>query len=336
MNRQTSIRQETRIFESEAKLNIKRAIEELEGTFNHDHDTTDVREQPRQALSMRENMVSNLPVVHEEEGAGQKSFKTLEFLGEEESTRSVITSAPRLKDIAQRIRLIQRVSTQRTKTRIGGTFEEGKQQRDLTNANRQDLENQSPSRGPGADGGKTGKHFGRKQSVLGAMFNQNNNTPTGHTGESGKMEDDYELHLINDGILLDSGRQRPCCSSLIKFVSFFKIKKKTFRYFLRAVFYGIIPLIGVAASLFYFIGNPIGPLNASYSWWFLLLARFGTTFICAQFCQYLFIDVIALETQLTVILLSRVFTLIAMQAKGWPILLMFWSILNFSLLYGTG
>lgn len=334
MSLQHPIREKTRIFESEAKSNIQRAIEELEGTFNHDRDITDIREQPRQAMPMRGNMVSNLPVVHEEEDGG-KSFKPLEFLGEEESTRSVTTSAPRLKDIAQRIRLIQKVSTQRTKTRIGEIYEEGKQQRDLASASRQDLENQTPSRIPGPDVGKTSKKYARKQSVLGSIFNQNNNTPIDHMDENAKMEDDYELDLINDGMLLDSGRQRPCCSSFIKFLYFFKISKKTFRYFLRAVFYGIIPLIGVAGTLFYFIGNPIGPLNASYSWWFLLLARLGTTFICAQFCQYLFIDVIALETQLTVILFSRVFTLIAMQAKGWPILLMFWSILNFVLLYGT-
>ncbi len=156
-------------------------------------------------------------------------------------------------------------------------------------------------------------------------------------------DDDEEEEMADETNLNDSvhrtGRAkrfyRNYCFPCYAFTNFLCVKGKIIKHSLRIFFYLMIPLLGISAALFYFAGNPIGPLDASYSWWLQFLVRQIVTFMLAQVTQFILIDFIALETRLAVLAIGRMFTLMAMQAKGWPILFVFWSIWNFGLLHGS-
>ncbi len=319
------IENEQRIFESEAKTGIQRALEgknnyeEADWAENNDH--LRGREDGLQSMATRANAVSNLPVVHEEEGAGN-SMKSLELF--HDSSMSMTSSAHRLKDIARRIQMVQRAYSRRRRLSSNPLHDTS------VEAGSQDFfrEGGSPER-INSQLADRGMH--RKSTLIGSLFNGNNTIPT--TISDRRNDTEYELDMIEDGIVTETVHNRHL-HYYHKFIYFLKTKKHAMRYFFRVIFYGILPLVGASAGLFYFAGNPIGPLDASYSWWLLFLARLGATFLCAQLGQYIFIDFIALETQFTVMIFGRVFILVAMQARGWPVLLMFWSILNYGLLYG--
>ena len=117
-------------------------------------------------------------------------------------------------------------------------------------------------------------------------------------------------------------------------VHFLKARKPAMRYILKATFYLFIPLVGIAACFFHLGNNPIGALGASYSWWALFVIRQCLTFMLAQVTQFICIDIIALETKLALMVFGRVITLIAMQAQGWPTILLTWATYNYCVLYG--
>ncbi len=106
------------------------------------------------------------------------------------------------------------------------------------------------------------------------------------------------------------------------------------KYILAMYFYLAIPLIAVSAILYYILENPIASLGASYSWWLLFAVRHLVTLLLSQCTQFVLIDYIALETRLAVLFVGRLLTLMAMQAKGWPMITVMWSLWNFALNYG--
>jgi hypothetical protein len=125
------------------------------------------------------------------------------------------------------------------------------------------------------------------------------------------------------------------CVPCYTFTSFIKVRWSDIKYLLKMFIYLMIPCLGLSAILFYLAGNPVGPYDASYSWWLQFIVRQSITFILAQFTQFILIDFIALETKLAVMSIGRMLTLMAVQAKGWPLIFVLWSVWDLILLYGA-
>jgi hypothetical protein len=100
------------------------------------------------------------------------------------------------------------------------------------------------------------------------------------------------------------------------------------------VIYLMVPCLGVAAILYYWTDNPEGPYNSSYSWWLIFIVRLSVTRLLAQLSQFILIDFICLETRLAVMSVGRMLTLMAVQAKGWPLVSVLWAAWNLSILLG--
>ena len=106
--------------------------------------------------------------------------------------------------------------------------------------------------------------------------------------------------------------------------------------------YLMFPLLGIAAILFYFAGNPhtgYGPnfetKKPSVSWWLIFAARQIVTFSLAKCCEVFVIDFLALQTQFTLRFFGPVVTLLIVQAKGWPFMMTIWGVMDFALLAGN-
>jgi len=143
----------------------------------------------------------------------------------------------------------------------------------------------------------------------------------------------------NDG-MRQSQRQsaiscfRRSCYPCLAFKNFISIRKRSIQRYIKIFLYGMIPIQGISCILFYLAGNPMGPLNASYSWWLMFIIRQMFTFSLSRLTEIFLIDFIALETSLAVVFLGRICTLMAMQAKGWPMLSLLWGLWNFAILHG--
>lgn len=121
------------------------------------------------------------------------------------------------------------------------------------------------------------------------------------------------------------------CYSLTNFVH---LRWKGIRFALAILLYSLIPLLGIAAILYYRAGNPGGPMGGSWSWWFIFFSRLLVCLVLAQLTQFIVIDFICLETQIAVRFIGKLLTLMAMQAKGWPVVMIFWSMWQLILLNG--
>jgi hypothetical protein len=123
-------------------------------------------------------------------------------------------------------------------------------------------------------------------------------------------------------------------------------KGNVFRYLLKVFFYVVLPSIGIASLLYYGFDNPLAGKNsdgspddggqASLSWWLLFVARQSITFALAITLQKIIIDYLCVGTRTLPRILGSVVTLLIVQSKGWPFVIFTWSILDFSMLYGTG
>jgi hypothetical protein len=106
--------------------------------------------------------------------------------------------------------------------------------------------------------------------------------------------------------------------------------------------YLAIPFIGTAAILFYLTENPpTGNLTdgatgnrASAAWWLLFCVRQGVTFSFSLTLQIIVIDFLSIGTRVMLRLLGPLLTLLIMQSKGWPFVVLWWAIFDFCLLYG--
>jgi len=75
--------------------------------------------------------------------------------------------------------------------------------------------------------------------------------------------------------------------------------------------------------------------RASVSWWILFLGvRQVITFTLAKSFQALVIDFLALRKRWFIRLFGPCVTLIIVQSRGWPFILLFWALFDFALLYG--
>ena len=102
------------------------------------------------------------------------------------------------------------------------------------------------------------------------------------------------------------------------------------------VFIGF-PLFGLAWILFYQLGNPeldFLPGRARLSWWCNFLGRQVVTFELARLAQWLLLDLIIIRTRLAARLLGPLTIMSAIQAKGWPFLIVAWSCWDLLLLHG--
>jgi hypothetical protein len=98
----------------------------------------------------------------------------------------------------------------------------------------------------------------------------------------------------------------------------------------------LLPLLGVAAILYYVFDSPLTVrAGGSVSWWFILTARWALTLTLAKMAQYLLLDCICLRSSVALNVFGPLATLTFVQSKGWPFQITFWGVFNFSLLYGN-
>lgn len=128
---------------------------------------------------------------------------------------------------------------------------------------------------------------------------------------------------------------RQCCLPLTGFIDMVKLRKTSIRKHTKITLRLLLPFVALAFILFYPAGNPDGPFKAKYSWWCLFIVRQGITFTLAKVTQFVVVDYVALETSFYIRTFGRLFTLMLIQAKGWPFLSTVWALYNFALNYGT-
>jgi hypothetical protein len=114
-----------------------------------------------------------------------------------------------------------------------------------------------------------------------------------------------------------------------------KLRKKSIRKQIKVTLCLFLPLVALAFILFYPGRNPDGPFKAKYSWWCLFIVRQGITFTLAKVTQFVAVDYMALETSFYIRTFGRLFTLMLIQARGWPFLITVWALYNFALNFGT-
>ena len=125
--------------------------------------------------------------------------------------------------------------------------------------------------------------------------------------------------------------------------SFFSPRRQHVRKYIRSViFYLLVPLVGVAAILFYCGGNPrTGKSSgddagerASVSWWLLFAVRQVITFSLALALQSIIIDFFCIGTRVMLRILGPLLTLLLAQSKGWPFVVFWWAVFDFAMLCG--
>jgi len=98
-------------------------------------------------------------------------------------------------------------------------------------------------------------------------------------------------------------------------------------------------LLGTASILFYCLGNPMTISDdgggASFSWWFILTYRWICTLCLAKAIEYFYVDIVALRSNFSLKIFGSFYTLVLVQAKGWPFQLMCWCFCNLLLLRGS-
>jgi hypothetical protein len=114
--------------------------------------------------------------------------------------------------------------------------------------------------------------------------------------------------------------------------------KKIVRFLIASSFtFLVFPCIVAAALVFYYMGNPsvrFLPGNATLSWWLIFVARQALVFECAFVIEYITVECIALGTRWMVWMCGPLITLWFINAKGWPLILILWSLLDLALLHG--
>lgn len=136
-------------------------------------------------------------------------------------------------------------------------------------------------------------------------------------------------------------------------------RKAIFLFFRTLLLYLIFPGISIAVILFYAAGNPptgkltkdaqlvngtytntggkvIDSDSASASWWFLFVVRQAVTATLAKAIEFIVIEFFAIRSRGAACLLGPWATLIVLQSRGWPFLLIAWSLVDFLLLSGIG
>jgi hypothetical protein len=129
------------------------------------------------------------------------------------------------------------------------------------------------------------------------------------------------------------------------FNNFLTPRKTTmFAYARYTILYLWLPALGVAALLFHlpvFDNPPTGKFppesseKASASWWIIFVCIRQVSIVAISKClEVLIVDFLALQTTAILRSCGALFTLLVVQSKGWPFLMMFWGIFNFALVTG--
>jgi hypothetical protein len=196
-------------------------------------------------------------------------------------------------------------------------------------------------------------------------------TPDVEEGEGGGEEDEL-MEVCSDGEKVESGtvserfgtslnaaslRKKRGKTTYKDFEDWVRFKSMSFKTYAKLVLAIMVVATGVAAILFYLVGNP--PCNtqpcivmtnrtdfqlnieyfsrASASWWLLfLLCRQVVTMSLGRVTMNLIIDYFALRSKLCVRMFGPFVTLFIVQSKGWPFLLFMWCVYDFVLLFGNG
>ena len=120
--------------------------------------------------------------------------------------------------------------------------------------------------------------------------------------------------------------------------------RKASIYLRNVVLFLILPVLGIAAVLFYVFENPNTGLSeenietsdrASISWWLLFLfVRQVITLSLALATQAIIIDFLAIGSWIFLRFFGPNLTLLLAQSKGWPFVLIWWGIYDLALLSG--
>ncbi|CAJ1957660.1 unnamed protein product [Cylindrotheca closterium] len=113
-------------------------------------------------------------------------------------------------------------------------------------------------------------------------------------------------------------------------------QQATIKKYIKIMLYIVLPLVGVAGLLYYFLDNPTTSSSEgqSVSWVILFVVRLSVTLTIALAIQALVIDLLCVQTRIIPRLVGPLFTLWIVQSQGWPFVIFMWSILNFGMLYG--
>jgi len=196
----------------------------------------------------------------------------------------------------------------------------------------------------------------------------NNNDNGEHGGTTGANETSHGKHNNNNRRKHHSGSIKVASDKFKddwqKWSEFFRPHKgRLFAYCKNVILYLLVPLISIAAILFYLADNvPTGKNGgtsgsgvvvnddeevivdgilvvqdrASASYILLFCARQIITLSMALALQCVIIDIIALRTRLFLRTVGPVITLLIVQSKGWPHILFWWSVANLAMNYGDG
>jgi hypothetical protein len=130
-------------------------------------------------------------------------------------------------------------------------------------------------------------------------------------------------------------------SNFDKMKQFYQYEKDTGNvYRMKIISSFIVPSLIVSAILFYVFDNPMmgeddNPESASLSWWAqFVFCRQVITFSLAKAFEIIWIDFFCLRTRIGVRYFGPFFTLMMVQARGWPYILACWCVVDFCMLYG--
>jgi hypothetical protein len=279
-------------FETEAESHILQAIEEAENEYEDES-----------AADSRPSLLDGVP-----SHAAHLFSHLLEKPSPTFSNATPIDpfepnmGKPRLKDVANRMRMMQMATKMRS-------------QRGL-NVNSESNQENVPYGDQAA------------QDTIDPESLENGDN-TGHGSDF-----DTNPSMVRDTSRATKTFYRRHCAPCYTFTNFLKVRWTDIKYQVMMVIYLMVPCLGVAAILYYWTDNPEGPYNSSYSWWLIFIVRLSVTRLLAQLSQFILIDFICLETRLAVMSVGRMLTLMAVQAKGWPLVSVLWAAWNLSILLG--
>ena len=300
------------VFENEAETAILNAIEQNEKEYEQEGSPCHSRNATSDILAgIPSEAVHLFDHAEKEESMRHKNGKKEVTAMKNSIHEPTSAASPSLKDIANRLRMMQAFS----KSMAGKKADHASMS--SNEADPESLADAEQNDGnTNVESGPMDKRDSGREEAFAANVNSNYNFGSKTTTRTKALYHRY-------------------CGPCEKFTRLVKFRWKDITYVFKLFLYLVIPVVGLSAILFYGAGNPIGPMGASYSWWLLFIVRLSITFLLAEFAQFVLIDFIALETRLAVRAIGRMLTLMAVQAKGWPLIIVLWCVWNFILIHGT-
>jgi small-conductance mechanosensitive channel len=98
-----------------------------------------------------------------------------------------------------------------------------------------------------------------------------------------------------------------------------------------------IPCLVLSWIFFYHLGNPeldFLPGHASLAWWLNFVCRQTVTMDFARISQWILLDCLILGSRIVTKLVGPAISLFCIQAKGWPVVVIFWALFDLTILHG--